>query len=236
MSWWPRGGEPGAADEDALARLRRALVDEVQADMAETAGWTGRAVLQPRVAEALGRVPRHEFVPEGERASAYANRPLPIGWDQTISQPFIVALMTDFLDPAPGDVVLEIGTGSGYQAAVLSLLVARVYSIERVPGLAEGAARTLARLGYQNVEVRAGDGADGWPEHAPFDKIIVTAEADEIPKALLDQLKPGGRLLMPVGDPGGQQLTLVEKREDGTCERREVLPVAFVPLISGRRR
>lgn len=232
-SWWSRGKEPGA-EEEAFQRRRRALLDEIQAEMADTARWTGRSALQPRVAEAVARVPRHAFVPEPEREAAYANRPLPIGWGQTISQPFIVAVMTDLLDPEPDDVVLELGTGSGYQAAVLSLLVKQVYSIEVVPELARGAARVLDRLGYRNVEVRAGDGAEGWPERAPFDKIIVTAVADEIPAALVDQLKPGGRLLMPVGDPGRQQLTLIDKRADGTTERREVLPVAFVPLRTGR--
>lgn len=211
---------------------RRDLVREIEDEFRASARWTGRDSPAPRVMEAIARVPRHAFVPEPERASSYVNIPLPIGRGQTISQPFIVALMTDLLDPRPDDVVLEVGTGSGYQAAVLSGLVARVYSVEVIAELAERAADTLARLGDDNVEVRTGDGADGWPEHAPFDKIIVTAEADEIPSSLIEQLAPGGRLVMPVGADGYQMLTRLDKHQDGTTERHALLPVAFVPLRS----
>lgn len=219
-------------EEQRYERDRRELVAQIEAEYRETIGWTGRDELNPRVKNAMANVPRHEFVPKAERWFAYINNALPIGWRQTISQPYIVALMTDLLDLEPGDVVLEIGTGSGYQAAILSLLVNKVYSIEVVPELAEGAAEVLARLGYDNVEVRAGDGTHGWPEHAPFDKIIVTAEAAEIPGDLIEQLKAGGKLIMPVGDWSGQLLTLVEKRADGTIDKRVNLPVTFVPLIS----
>ncbi len=228
----PSSDRDSAEDELRFERERRDLVAGIEAEFRATADWTGRAALHPRVRDALLAIPRHAFVPKVERALAYINHALPIGHDQTISQPYIVALMTDLLDTAPDDVVLEVGTGSGYQAAVLSLLVDRVYSIEVIPALASGAAEVLAHLGYRNVEVRTGDGAHGWPEHAPFDKIVVTAEAAEIPDDLIDQLKPGGRLVMPVGDRHGQQLTLAEKRADGSIERHLLLPVAFVPLRS----
>ena len=224
--------DPRATDENDYQRERRLLIEEIEAEMVATADWTGTAALDPHVKKAMEEVPRHEFVPEIERSFAYVNHPLPIGWDQTISQPYIVALMTNLLQPVPKDIVLEIGTGSGYQAAVLSLLVQKVYSIEVVPGLAERAARVLHRLGYDNVEVRAGDGAHGWPERAPFDKIIVTAEAAEIPRDLIDQLKPRGLLVMPVGSPYSQQLMLLKKHIDGAIEQKAVLPVAFVPLRS----
>jgi protein-L-isoaspartate(D-aspartate) O-methyltransferase len=179
---------------------------------------------------ALGRVPRHRFV-EAAPATAYANRPLPIGHGQTISQPFIVALMTDLIEPRPDQVVLEIGTGSGYQAAVLAELVARVYTIEIVPELARSAAARLAELGYDGVEVRAGDGWHGWPEHGPYDAIVVTAAGPDIPPALVEQLKPGGRMVLPLRGAGGaEQLTVVTKRVDGGIDSRDVLPVMFVPL------
>ncbi len=228
----PSTDSDSAANEARFERERGQLVAEIEAEFRATADLTGRATLHPRVRDAMLATPRHEFVPEIERTFAYINHALPIGHDQTISQPYIVALMSDLLDPEPDDIVLEVGTGSGYQAAVLSVLVDKVYSIEVVPELASGAAEVLARLGYRNVEVRTGDGAHGWPEHAPFDKIIVTAEAAEIPGDLMDQLKPGGRLVMPVGDRYGQQLMLAEKRADGAVERLPLLPVAFVPLRS----
>lgn len=209
----------------------RALLDQIRADMRDTLGYTGRAALSERVARAFAAVPRHAFVPEALRAAAYANRPLPIGEGQTISQPYIVALMTDLLEPETGDVILEIGTGSGYQAAVLAQLVKRVYTLEIVPELARAAAERLRALGYANVESSLGDGHRGLPEHAPYDGIIVTAAAAEVPPALLQQLKPGGRLLIPVGGRySDQELLLLEKDENGGVERRRVLPVIFVPL------
>ena len=229
----------GKADRDALtaeesrfARQRRALVEEITAEVAATEQWTGRAALDPLVMEALAAVPRHEFVPVEERAYAYVNHALGIGWGQTISQPYIVALMTDLLSTAADHVVLEIGTGSGYQAAVLSRLVRRVYSVEVVESLSHQAAATLGRLGYANVTVRTGDGAAGWPEHAPFDGIIVTAAAPAVPPALIAQLKTGARLVMPLGDRGGQILTVLEKKADGAIEETASLAVAFVPLTA----
>jgi len=176
-------------------------------------------------------VPRHAFLPDALRLAAYANRPLPIGHQQTISQPYIVALMTDLLDPEADGRVLEIGTGSGYQAAVLSKLVKQVYTLEVVAALAEQASERLRRLGYGNVEVRQGDGHAGWPEHAPYDGIIVTAAAPEVPPVLIEQLKPGGRLLIPVGNRySGQELLLIEKDRHGRLRQESVLPVIFVPL------
>jgi protein-L-isoaspartate(D-aspartate) O-methyltransferase len=180
---------------------------------------------------ALGRVPRHEFVPVADRDAAYVNAPLPIGCGQTISQPFIVALMTDLLDLDPGSRILEIGTGSGYQCAVLAELAARVHSIEVVAELASEAAVTLARLGYRNVRLRVGDGYLGWPDAAPFDAIIVTSGAADVPPPLIEQLAPGGRLVIPVGRTRGtQSLLVIEKRQDGSVHQRDVLPVAFVPF------
>jgi len=207
------------------------LLDEIRAEVRETWRYTGRAALSPRVLDAFAEVPRHAFLPDTLRAAAYINRPLPIGHEQTISQPYIVALMTDLLDPEPDHIILEIGTGSGYQAAVLAKLVKQVYSLEIVAALAEQASERLRGLGYGNVEVRQGDGHVGWPEHAPFDAIIVTAAAPEIPPALIEQLKPGGRLLIPVGDRySGQDLLLIEKDQHGRVNRKSVLPVIFVPL------
>ncbi len=220
-----------AADPDDYAAARTALVSEIEREVRETRAWLGKDQLDARVIAALGAVPRHEFVPEALRGLAYANRPLPIGHEQTISQPYIVAIMTDLLaTPADGR-VLEIGTGSGYQAAVLAELVARVYTIEIVEPLGLEARERLARLGYENVEVRIGDGFQGWPEQAPFDAIIVTAAAPEVPPPLLEQLAPGGRMLIPIGRPlAGQDLLLIEKDALGHVSRREVLPVLFVPL------
>lgn len=209
------------------------LLQEIQRDTRETRGYTGRAALSPGVLDAMRRVDRARFVPEGSELYAWENRPLPIGYGQTISQPFIVALMTDLLDLAPGHRVLELGTGSAYQAAVLAELVAEVYTIEIVPELAASAAERLARLGYGSVQVRAGDGWHGWPEAAPFDRIIVTAVAEEVPPKLIEQLKPGGRLVMPIGPRyGGQNLTVVEKTgpDNDDLSSRQVLPVQFVPL------
>lgn len=208
---------------------RRQMVDEIRQLSRLVADETGRQGLDPRVLAAMGKVRRHEFVPPPQRPSAYRDRPLAIGAGQTISQPFMVALMTDLLAIEPDDVVLEIGTGSGYQAAVLGELAKDVYTIEIVESLGRGAADTLRRLGYANVHVRIGDGYKGWPEHAPFDSIIVTAAPDHVPPALVEQLKPGGRLVIPVGKLA-QELMLVTKNEDGSTTEKQIVPVRFVPL------
>lgn len=222
-----------SADDDYAAQ-RRAMVAAVARMQAEIGGDSGRA-LDPRVLEAIGRVPRHRFVPQFVRPWAYDNKPLPIGHGQTISQPYIVALMTHLLQPARGHRVLEVGTGSGYQAAVLAELVAFVHTIEIVEPLGAEARERLATLGYRNVEVRIGDGYRGWPEHAPFDGILVTAGADHIPQPLVQQLKPGGRMVIPVGPADMvQELTVIEKKADGSLERRTVIPVRFVPLTRER--
>jgi protein-L-isoaspartate(D-aspartate) O-methyltransferase len=188
-----------------------------------------RGVTEERVLAAMRKVPRDEFVPEEFRTASYDDQPLPIGYDQTISQPFIVAFMTERLRPRPGDHVLEIGTGSGYQAAILAELVTEVYSIEIIEPLAETAEATLQRLGYKNVHVKAGDGYKGWPEHAPFDCIIVTCAPDHVPKPLVEQLREGGRMVIPVGPLGNQDLYLLEK-EKGELRQRAVSPVRFVPM------
>jgi protein-L-isoaspartate(D-aspartate) O-methyltransferase len=188
-----------------------------------------RGITSPRVLQAMRDVPRHEFVPEELRPFAYDDRPLPIGHGQTISQPFIVAFMTEALDPKPGHRVLEVGTGSGYQAAVLARLVKEVFSIEIVEPLAKSAISTLERLGVKNVRVRAGDGYKGWAEAAPFDSIIVTCAPDHVPQPLVDQLKEGGRMIIPVGERVAQELYLLEK-SGGQLKRRAVLPVRFVPM------
>ncbi len=188
--------------------------------------------LPARIREVFLAVPRHRFVPEAFAAHAYDDTPLPIGNGQTISQPFIVALMTALLDPHTDHDILEIGTGSGYQAAILSRLARQVYSIEHIDALAQSAAERLSALGYDNVTVRSGDGHEGWPEHPPFAGIIVTAAAPRVPEALLAQLAPGGRMVIPVGQPGSiQQLQLIEKDERGEAHRRDILAVAFVPLV-----
>ncbi len=208
------------------------LIREIESEVLYTKGYTGRDHLDPRVYQALRRVARHRFVPEELESEAYANRPLPIGHGQTISQPYIVALMTDLLDLGERAVVLEVGTGSAYQAAVLAELAERVYSIELVPELAERARRRLGEAGYTNVTVGEGNGAAGWPEHAPYDGIIVTAAAPAIPRALVEQLKTGGRLVIPMGTPWGpQQLMRGTKDQTGGLAIRDVLPVAFVPLV-----
>jgi len=194
-----------------------------------------RDVRHPKVLQAMRTTPRHLFVPEGLRSQAYEDHPLPIGYGQTISQPYIVALMTELLDPGKDHKVLEIGTGSGYQAAVLSPLVKHVYSIEIVPELAHSSAARLRKLGYQNVTVREGNGYKGWPEEAPFDRIILTAAPPEIPQALLDQLKRGGKLAAPVGGTVlGQDLVVVDRDNNGKLHRRSVIPVRFVPMVTGK--
>lgn len=188
-----------------------------------------RGVSNPRVLQAMRSVPRHEFVPDDLRDQAYEDRALPIGWEQTISQPYIVAFMTEALDPQPEHRVLEIGTGSGYQAAVLSRLVREVFTIEIVEPLAARAAETLRRLGCDNVRVRCGDGHSGWPEESPFDSIIVTCAPENIPAPLVEQLREGGRMIIPVGGQGAQELILLEKH-DGVLQRQSVMRVAFVPM------
>ncbi|MEY6433165.1 protein-L-isoaspartate(D-aspartate) O-methyltransferase [Thioalkalicoccus limnaeus] len=216
---------------------REALVHAIELQVQETRHALGTDRLDPAVIAALRAVPRHAFVPPSLRHQAYQDRPLPIGGGQTISQPYIVAIMSHLLGVGPGDRVYELGTGSGYQAAVLAEMGAEVYSVEIVPELADRAAKTLAELGYQNVRVRAGDGYLGWPEAAPFAGIIVTAAAGHVPQPLLDQLAPGGRLVMPVGDPGRvQQLVVIEKDLDGAIVQRSILPVLFVPVTGDRVR
>ena len=211
------------------------MLGEIDAMYAETRAETGLAAMAPRVRAALGKVGRHRLVPPGQAQSAYRNHPLPIGHGQTISQPYIVALSTDLLAPEPHHVVLEIGTGSGYQAAVLAEIVKQVYTIEIVEPLGREAEKNLKALGYRNIEVRVGDGYKGWPEKAPFDGILVTAAAPQIPQALVDQLKPGGRMVIPVGERWEiQHLLLLVRNADGTLERKKVLPVRFVPLVPGR--
>ncbi len=227
---------PGAAERDYAAD-RESMVETIVVLAKSVGGLRSSGELDPSVLSAMREVPRHELVPEDVRAAAYSNRPLPIGYGQTISQPYIVALMTDLAKPERDDVILEIGTGSGYQAAVLSRLVDRVYSIEIVEPLARQAKERLHRLGYANITVRQGDGYHGWPEHAPFDAILVTAAASHIPPPLVSQLKPGGRMVIPVGPPFmAQNLMLVEKGADGKVHTRVILPVSFVPLTgSGSR-
>lgn len=202
---------------------------------AETRAETGLARMSEPVRKAMGKVERHRLVPSGEVSRAYRNHPLPIGSGQTISQPYIVALSADLLMPKAGDVMLEVGTGSGYQAAVLAEIVSKVYSIEIIESLGKSAAQRLAELGYKNVEVRIGDGYAGWPQKAPFDGIVVTAAAPHVPQALVDQLKPGGRMVIPVGGEGGMQyLKVLTKRADGGVDEKRVLPVRFVPLVPGK--
>jgi len=213
----------------------KAMLRDIESEVLYTRRMIGKDALDPQVMAAMAEVPRHAFVPEHEQHYAYANGPLPIGHGQTISQPYIVALMTDLLGCGAHARVLEIGTGSGYQAAILSRVVERVYSVELIATLADEAAERLARLGYANVETRCGDGHEGWPEHAPYDGILVTAAAPSIPPALIEQLKEGARLVIPVGPVyGPQELIVVEKRPGGSLATTEVLGVAFVPLVHGR--
>ncbi len=209
----------------------QALLHEILSEARAASPYTGRAEFSPQVLEAFAAVPRHAFLPAALRPAAYINRPLPIGHEQTISQPFIVALMTDLLDLGEADCVLEIGTGSGYQAAVLGQLARQVCTLEIIPALADQARQRLHDLGYDNIEVHLGDGHAGWPASAPYDAILVAAAAPDIPPALLQQLKPGGRLLMPLGPRhSGQNLLLVRKAANGHLSRQYLLPVIFVPL------
>ncbi len=218
---WPAWSQAG----DDAARQRRAMVAEVRADAPDD------PMLSPRVLQAMAEVPRHRFVPAAQRAHAYENRPLAIGYGQTISQPYIVALMTTLAAPEADDAVLEIGTGSGYQAAMLAELVRQVYSIEIVEPLGNAAAKRLRALGYENVRTRIGDGYYGWPDAGPFDAIVVTAAAPAVPPPLLRQLKAGGRMVIPVGSGFfTQTLMLVRKDARGRVRTQQILPVRFVPL------
>ena len=227
--------------QDSLAQApdftaaRERMVETVEALGKRIPLPSGPEEINPSILAAMREMPRHELVPADVRDQAYEDRPLPIGYGQTISQPYIVALMTHLVRPAKDHVVLEVGTGSGYQAAVLSPLVAKVFSIEIVEPLALQAADRLRALGFQNVTVRHGDGYKGWPEHGPFDSIVVTAGASHVPQPLVDQLKPGGRMVIPVGGPSTtQHLTLVEKDRRGQVHTRTLLPVRFVPLTGSR--
>ena len=211
------------------------MLDDIESEVMYTRKMTGKAAFDKKVMAAMENVPRNEFVPNSYLDAAFNNGPLPIGHGQTISQPYIVALMTDMLELDDDDTILEIGTGSGYQTAILSQLCKQVYTVEYIPALADMAKARLQRLGYDNIESMSGNGYDGWPEHAPYDGIIVTAAASHIPRPLIEQLKPGGRLVIPVGRPHlYQELTLVEKDEDGEINIKEVLGVAFVPLQGER--
>ena len=219
-------------DESDLARQRQEMVEMIAAYFQTTAEAVARDSLDPKVEAALRRVPRHDYVPDELLRYAYADTPLPIGCGKTISQPFIVALMTDLLELAPGDRVLEVGTGLGYQAALLAELAGSVYSVEILEELGRTAARQLDRAGYRNLQCRIGDGGQGWPDHAPYDKIIVTAAVELIPPPLLQQLKRGGRMVIPSGLGDSQQLLLVYKDVAGRTEIQEVLPVRFSTLIT----
>ncbi len=214
-----------------FSRRHQTMIKDIEDTVRETRHYLDKEMFDQRVMDVMAKVPRHEFVPSSQQDNAYQNRPLPIGYGQTISQPYIVALMTDLIETRSEDRVLEIGTGSAYQAAVLAELVDEVYSIEVVEALGEKAAKRLQRLNYNNVHTRIGDGYYGWPEQAPFDAIVVTAAASHVPPPLINQLKAGGRMVIPVGSRFmTQQLLLVEKSNDGTIATRQVMPVVFVPL------
>src|SRR6266699_2369824 len=215
--------------EDVEA-LRKDMLAVIAASAFALRDTIGKSAFDERVMTAMGKVPRHEFVPIEFQPYAYANIPLPIGFDKTISQPFIVALMTDLLDISADDAVLEIGTGLGYQAAILAELAGKVFSIEVIEELAQHAKRRLSRQGYINIELRIANGYYGWVEHAPFDKVIVTAAPDLIPPPLLQRLKPGGKMVIPAGLPESQQLLLVEKDDSGRTRTKEILPVRFSQL------
>ena len=223
-----------ASAQDIYTTARAKMADEIAVIARDTSAETGRLVFAARVMNAMSKVERHRFVAAGDEVHAYRNTPLAIGNGQTISQPYIVALMSDLLDLRGGEKVLEIGTGSGYQAAILAELAATVYTIEIVEPLGRIAAQRLSAAGYRNVITRIGDGYQGWREAAPFDAIMVTAAAREIPPALIEQLKPGGKLVIPVGSQGShQELLVVTKSADGKTETRRVLAVRFVPLTGG---
>jgi len=214
-------------NEEHFAILRRHMVEVIAINVELASEEIGKAALDERVIAAMRQVPRHHFVPQPFAPYAYHDRPLPIGFDKTISQPFLVAVMTDLLDPRPHEVALEIGTGLGYQAAVLAELVRQVWSVEVIEEFAAEAEARLRGLGYANVGIRVGDGSRGWAEHAPFDKIIVTAAAERIPAALIEQLKPGGRMGLPMGSPEMQRLTVVDKDAAGKFGTQQLIPVRF---------
>ena len=219
---------------DDYRQLQERMIHHIKEDTRRTAEMTGRPSLDERVLTAMTEVPRHLFIPEGQRDRAYDNTPQPLSHGQTISQPFIVALMSDLLNPQPDHSVLEVGTGSGYQAAILARLVRKVYSLERIAALAQQAAQRLQELAFNNIEIRVHDGHDGWSAHAPFDGIMVTAAATRVPPALITQLKNGGRLVIPVGlAHRTQNLLLILKDERGRVSTHNILPVAFVPLLPG---
>jgi protein-L-isoaspartate(D-aspartate) O-methyltransferase len=209
---------------------RQQMITEVVAEAVFLTQRLGKSAFDARVIEVMGRIPRHEFVPVELQAYSYINSPLPVGYGKTVSQPFIIALMTDLLEPQVGDTVLEVGAGVGYQAAILSALVKQVYSIDIIEELALQTRKRLQRLGYANIEIGVGNGYYGWSEHAPFDKIMVTAAPDLIPPPLIAQLKPGGRMVIPTGIPDRQQLMVLEKSAEGKLATREVLPVRFSEL------
>ena len=223
--------DSSAQAQDKYTKARQAMIQDIEADARVTSFFINKKVLDPKVMDAMSKVPRHEFVPWQERHNAYENRPLPIGHGQTISQPYIVALMTDLLEPKRQHKVLEVGTGSAYQAAILAELVAEVFTIEIIEPLGNQAKERLKQLNYNNVNVRIGDGYYGWEEHGLFDGIVVTAATSHIPPPLIHQLKPGGRMVIPVGSRFMvQQLVLVEKDAKGKVTTRQILPVMFVPL------
>ena len=223
-----------ASNSEEYRVQRERMIKEIEGDVKVTSKRIGKKQLSRSVMKAMSTVPRHEFVPVHLRRAAYANRPLPIGYGQTISQPYIVALMTDLLDVESGDVVLEIGTGSGYQAAILAELVKKVYTIEIIKELGQQAKDRLEGLGYQNITALVHDGYYGLEEHSPFDGIIVTAAANHIPPPLIKQLRPGAKMVIPVGGPFmTQQLMLIEKKMDGKIITKQMLPVIFVPLTGG---
>jgi protein-L-isoaspartate(D-aspartate) O-methyltransferase len=221
-------------EERHFAILRRHMVEviEIYAELARQD--LGKAALDERVLAAIGRVPRHAFVPASLVRYAYADMPLPIGFDKTISQPFMVAVMTDLLEPRPDDVVLEVGTGLGYNTAILAELMRQVWTIEIVEELASEAELRLLQLGYTGIKMRVGDGGQGWPEHAPFDKIIVSAAPELCPPALIEQLRPGGRMVLPTGTRNDQHLTVVEKNANGRVKLRQLMPVQFSELETVR--
>jgi protein-L-isoaspartate(D-aspartate) O-methyltransferase len=225
----------GVHAADDYSRQRQQMVADIQVMVSDTRSYIGKAALDDRVMAAMSKVPRHELMPDEIKSHAYVNSAMPIGENQTISQPYIVALMTDLAAVDKNSKVLEIGTGSGYQAAVLAELVDHVYTIEIIEVLGRRAEEDLRRLGYENITVRIGDGYHGWPEHAPFDAILVTAAIENAPEALIEQLKPGGKMVIPLGrQHSAQTLTVIEKNPDGEISYNKILPVGFVPLTGDR--
>ena len=224
----------GITAESDYTKQRKELINIIEGDVRATSLYLKKQALDRRVMQAMNTVPRHALVPAKQRKNAYLNRPLPIGFGQTISQPYIVAIMTDLLNPQPDHKVLEIGTGSGYQAAILSRLVKEVYTIEIIESLGKRAKKDLAQLGYYNIKTKIGDGYYGWKQHAPFDGIVVTAAASHVPPPLIKQLKPGGHMIIPVGSNFlTQQLLLISKNQEGAVTTEQILPVRFVPLTGG---